>query len=150
MEAKGVWEFCQLKDVPRGRKVFDNQWVMAEKDDGRLQARTVAQGFSQVPGLDFQESHAPVVNDPTFRMTLVFKIVYKELTGQFHVETAFLYSYLEEAIWMRLPEGYVEFLEGVHGRTIDSILYCLKAIYGLIQATRQWWKKFKAAAAKLN
>jgi hypothetical protein len=39
---------------------------MAEKDDLRLRPRNVAQGFSQVPEKDFQESHAPVVNDPTF------------------------------------------------------------------------------------
>jgi hypothetical protein len=39
---------------------------MAEKDDGRLRARTVAQVFSQVHGQDIQESHAPVVNDATF------------------------------------------------------------------------------------
>jgi Reverse transcriptase (RNA-dependent DNA polymerase) len=68
MEAKGVWELCKLKDVPKGRKVIGNQWIMAEKYDGRLQPRTVAQCFSQVPGQDFQESHATVVNDSTFRI----------------------------------------------------------------------------------
>jgi Reverse transcriptase (RNA-dependent DNA polymerase) len=75
------------------------------------------------------------------------------MTGQFDVETAFLYSDLEESIWMRLPEGYVEFLKEVHGKTIDPSLYCvklLKGMYWLIQAARQWWKKFKTAMAKLN
>jgi Reverse transcriptase (RNA-dependent DNA polymerase) len=66
MEAKGVWELCKLKDVPPGRKIVGNRWVMAEKDDGRLRTRTVVQGFSQVLGQDFKESHAPVVNDSTF------------------------------------------------------------------------------------
>jgi Reverse transcriptase (RNA-dependent DNA polymerase) len=122
METKGVWELCKLKDVPPGRKIIGNLWVMAEKDDGRLRARTVTQGFSQVPGQDFQESHAPVVNDSTFRMTLVFKIIYKLMTGQFDVEIAFLYSDLKESIWMRLTEGYVEFLKDAYGKTIDPSL----------------------------
>jgi Reverse transcriptase (RNA-dependent DNA polymerase) len=85
-------------------------------------------------------------------MTLVFKIIYKLLTGKFDVETAFLYSELVESIWMQLPEGYVDYLKEVHNKIIDPSLYCLKllkAIYGLIQAARQWWKKIKTAMAKL-
>jgi hypothetical protein len=85
-------------------------------------------------------------------MTLVFKIIYQLLTGQFDVPIAFLYRDSEESIWMRLPEGYVEFLKEVHGKKIDTSMYCvklLKAIYGIIEAAKQWWKKFKAAIAKL-
>jgi hypothetical protein len=54
---------------------------------------------------------------------------------------------------MRLPEGYVKFIKETRGVIIDPNQYCLKllkAIYGLIQAARQWWKKFKAAMAKLH
>ena len=113
MEEKGVWELCLIQDVPIGRKIIRNRWVMAEKDDGRFRARNVAQGFSLIPGQDFQESHAPVVNDSTVRMTLVFKIIHGLITGQFDVETAFLYSALDESIWMKLPEGYAEYLKEV-------------------------------------
>ena len=41
---------------------------MQEKDDGRYRARCVAKGFSQIPGKDFQENFAPVINDTTFRI----------------------------------------------------------------------------------
>jgi hypothetical protein len=75
------------------------------------------------------------------------------LTGQFDVKTAFLYSLLEEAIWITLPEGYAEYLKEFCGIITDPNLYCvkiLKAICGLIQASRQWWKGFKAAMLKWN
>ncbi len=62
------------KKVPPNRKVIGNRWVYALKDDGRFRARTVAKGFSQIPGKDFQENHAPVVNDTTFHLSLDLKI----------------------------------------------------------------------------
>jgi Reverse transcriptase (RNA-dependent DNA polymerase) len=80
---------------------------MAKTYDGRLRSRTVALGFSQVPEQHLQASHAPVVNDATCQMHLIFKIIYKLLTGQIDVKSAFLYSDLEESIWMRLPEESV-------------------------------------------
>ena len=34
-------------------------------------------GFSQIPGKDHQENHAPVIHDTTFHMVLCFKLYYK-------------------------------------------------------------------------
>ena len=49
------------------------------------------------------------------------------------VETAFLYGELEEEIYMKAPKGLV--------LQEDECLLLLKAIYGLVQASRQWRKK---------
>ena len=152
MEDKEVWEIKNIKILPPGRKLIGNRWVYAKKDDGRYRARTVAKGFSQVPGTDFQENFAPVINDTTFRIVLIARLLYSLTSGQFDVETAFLYGDLEEELWMILPEGYAEYYLEVHKKVIDSKNYCVKlkkAIYGLVQAARQWWKKFKASMAKL-
>jgi Reverse transcriptase (RNA-dependent DNA polymerase) len=81
--------------MPHGRKLVGNRWVYAEKDDGTYRLRTVAQGFSQVPGKDLTDSHAPVMTDLAFRPALIIKVLKKLRTGQFDVDTAFLYSELE-------------------------------------------------------
>ena len=70
-----------------------------------------------------------------------------------HIETAFLYGDLDEEIYMKIPEGYIEYLEmlGLEGYLYDE--HCCKlnkAIYGLVQAARQWWKKFKQAMKKIG
>jgi Reverse transcriptase (RNA-dependent DNA polymerase) len=57
--------------MPPGRKIIGNRWVYNEKDDGNLRSRTVAQGFSKVPGQDFTNSHAPVLTDLAFRLALI-------------------------------------------------------------------------------
>jgi len=77
----------------------------------------------------------------------------KLFAGQFDIETAFLYGDLDEEIWMELPDGYIEYLQKVHNLFISKLTHCvklLKALYGLVQAARQWWKKFKEVMAALS
>jgi len=74
-------------------------------------------------------------------------------SNQFDVDTAFLYGELEEKIYKELPEGYADYLEQMVSTVINYEELCvllLKAIYGLIQVARQWWKKFKKTLLKLG
>jgi hypothetical protein len=78
---------------------------------------------------------------------------FKLAFGQFDIETVFLYGELEEALWMEFPQGYFEFLREVYHIDYDSAIYCLKllkAMYGLVQAARQWRKRFKAVMPNLD
>ena len=63
IEKKNVWQIVEKSKVPESRQIIGNRWVFVKKDDGRFRARTVAKGYNQIPGKDFQENHAPVVND---------------------------------------------------------------------------------------
>ncbi len=146
MEEKEVWEVVNRKDIPTGRKIIGNRWVFAIKDDGRYRARTVAKGYSQVPGEDSQENFAPVIIETSFHIILVLYAMLKMKSGQFDIETGFLYGDLEEEIWMILPDCYNEYYWQKHSKKIDNSLHCLKlkkSLYGLVQSARQWWKKFK-------
>ena len=62
LRKRGVYE---LVDLPKGRKAIGNRWVFNTKSDGHLHARLVAQGFSQVKGIDFDELFSPVVRYET-------------------------------------------------------------------------------------
>ena len=55
------------------------------------------------------------------------------------IETAFLYGVLDEEIFMKIPEGLDEYLESTFEN--NECLILDKAIYGLVQATRQFHKK---------
>src|SRR5258705_6534836 len=52
-----VWE---LMDLPLDRKPIKCRWVYNVKTDGRKRGRLVAKGFSQIPGIDFEETFSPV------------------------------------------------------------------------------------------
>jgi hypothetical protein len=45
------------------------------RDNGCFRARTLSQDFSQVSGKEFNEIHAPVINDAIFHLVLELKIL---------------------------------------------------------------------------
>ena len=135
MDTRVVWKIIKRSMIPKDRRVVKSKWVFKIKRNGIFRARLVACGYSQIPGIDFSASYSPVINDITFRM-LLLAMIYFGLTGKIvDVETAFLYGDLEEEIYMECPPGMM-------GITSAQVLLLLKCIYGLVQAARQYHKKF--------
>ena len=62
-------------------------------------------GFGQVPGVDFFDSHYPVMSEICFRMLLILKLQKEWHMIAVDIEKAFLESALNEEIYMRIPEG---------------------------------------------
>ena len=97
-------------------------------------ARLVALGYSQILGLDYTNNFVPVINDVTFRIIMTMTLLKGWDANVMDVETAFLYSNLDEEIFMNVSEGYKSLREGGD----DECLALQKALYGLVQATHQW------------
>ena len=55
------------------------------------------------------------------------------------IDNAFLNGDLEHEIYMKIPEGYDEVISEDVDK--EDCLNLQKAIYGLVQAARQFWKK---------
>jgi len=134
MTRRGVWRKVKRSSIPQGRRCIKSKWVFKIKRDGIFRARLVACGYSQIPGVDFTENYAPVMNDVTWRILLVAMLIWKMDAIIIDVETAFLHGKLDKEIYMDLPAG----LDGES----EECLLLLKALYGLVQGARQWWKKF--------
>ena len=64
----------------------------------RLQARLVARGFSQIYGVDYLDTYAPVVKLASIRILLAIAAIYRLEIHQMDVVTAFLAGDLEEEI----------------------------------------------------
>ena len=125
----------ELTTLPPGRKAIGCRWVFRLKLDEKGQvvkhkARLVAQGFSQVPGIDFYDTFAPVIRMDSLRMILAIAAQRGMTLRQYDVVGAYLNVELEEEVYMRQPPGY----DDGSGR----VCKLLKALYGLKQAGRQW------------
>jgi len=138
MIRRGVWDVVKRSSIPEGRRLIGSKWVFKEERDGRFRARLVCLGYSQIPGVDFSDNHAPVGNDITFRVIMVLRLIYNLHAVLLDVETAFLYGKLEEEIYMEIPTGYKEVYEDPGN---DKVLVLKMAMYGLVQAVRQWFKR---------
>jgi hypothetical protein len=62
---------------PKGHNVIETKWVYRNKQDQdgiviRNKARLVAQGYTQVEGLDFRETYAPVTRLKAIRILLAY------------------------------------------------------------------------------
>jgi hypothetical protein len=93
----------------------------------------VACGYSQIPGVDFNESLAPVVNDVSFRIILTAKLLWYLQASIVDVETAFLHGNLQEEIYMNVPKGL--------NQDDYTCLLLKKTIYGLVQSAREFYNK---------
>ena len=123
--------FTPVIHVPCGRKPVGSRWVFSIKSDGRFKARLVAQGFSQVYGVDYNETYSPTLRADSLRILLAVAAYRDWDIHQIDVKTAYLEGDLHEEIYMKAPEG----ISGTSHVRVD------KALYGLKQSGRVWYEK---------
>ena len=138
MANNDVWDLVEL---PSGSKAIGCKWVFKTKRDSqgnidRYKARLVAKGFTQVEGVDYRETFSPVSTKDSFRIIMALVAHFDLELHQMDVKTAFLNGVLEEEVYIKQPEGFI-------AKDKEHLVCKLKkSIYGLKQASRQWYLKF--------
>ena len=71
----------------------------------RYKARLVAQGFSQQPDVDYEETYSPVMDAITFRYFIGLAVHENLEIHLMDVVTAYLYGSFDNEIYMKVPKG---------------------------------------------
>ncbi len=98
--------FLNAKDC---RNVIGTKWIFKNKqyEHGiivRNKARLVAQGYSQIEGIDYGETYAPVARLESIRILLAYAAHHNFKLQQMDVESAFLYGPLNELVYVKQPQ----------------------------------------------
>ena len=118
--------------VPRleGKLVVISKWLYKIKHaaDGNIEkykARFVALGFSQIEGVDYDETFAPVARFSSIRavISVVAEMGWK--IHQMDVKTAFLNGLLQKEVYLEQPQGFEVYERDSH------VCRLKKALYGL-------------------
>ena len=128
--------------VPRleDEHIISRKWIFRNKTDEegnviRNKARLVAQGYSQIKGVDYDETFAPVVSMESIRILLALACHLKFKLYQMNIKNAFLNGLLKEDVYVAQPKVFID------PHFPDNVLYLKKALYGLKQASRAWYNQ---------
>jgi hypothetical protein len=140
------WEIVHRSTIPPGHKTIQAIWSFKRKcfPDGTLnkhKARLCAHGDMQQWGVSYWETYSPMVNMLTIHLLLALCNIHGLESKSIGFVLAFPQADLNENIWMELPTGIV-----VSGKSDKSRAYVLKlkkSLYGLKQASLNWFKKLK-------
>lgn len=146
LQDNGTWE---LVPRPPGAHVITGKWIFKNKfhADGRLErrkARWVVRGFSQRPGLDFDQTFSQVVKPATIRTVRHLAAARDWPVHQLDVKNAFLHGHLTEQVFCQQPAGFVDAAQP------DAIWLLRKSLYGLKQAPRAWFQRFTTHLQQLG
>jgi hypothetical protein len=132
---KEVWHL-----VPRpNQNVVGTNWVFRNKQNEhgvvtRNKDRLVAKGYSQVEGLDFDETYAPVARLESIRILIAYATYHGFKLYQMDVKSAFLNGPIKEEVYVEQPLGFEDTEYPTHVYKLS------KALYGLKQGSRAWYE----------
>jgi hypothetical protein len=134
-----VWE---LVERPKNHNVIGTKWVYRNKEneDGivvKNKSILVAQGYTQVEGLDFDETFAPVARLEAIRILLAYACSRNIKLYQIDVKSSFLNRKISELVFVEQPPGFEDPTKPNHVYKLS------KALYGLKQAPHSWYERLR-------
>ena len=126
---------------PAGTNLVTGKWIYGHKfhADGsldRYKARWVLRGFTQRPGIDYDETFNLVAKPATVRTVLSLALSQDWPIHQLDVKNSFLHGTLSETVYCSQPTGFVDSAHPSHVCKLN------KSLYGLKQAPRAWYSRF--------
>ena len=128
--------------VPRPERVnvIGTKWIFKNKSDEygtiiRNKTTLVAQGYTQVEEVDFDETFAPIARLEFIRILLAISCHLNFKLYQMDVKSAFLNGMLQEEVHVEQPKGFID------PHRPDDVYKLKRALYGLKQAPRAWYDR---------
>jgi hypothetical protein len=126
------WRLIKRKEVPDGKPIQQSVWAMRRKHNLttgeviKYKARLNLHGGMQEYGVNYYDTHAPVLTWFAIRLLLVFGILFNQAMRQIDFIMAYQQAPIEMVMYMEIPMG----IQTKHGSSKDHVLKLLRNIYG--------------------
>lgn len=143
-----IWDVTSL---PIGKRPIGCKWIYKTKRNlngsiNKHKARLLAKGYTQVQGIDYNETFTSVSKMTTFRTILSLATTRGWHTHQMDLQNVFLHGTLDEEIYMTIPQG----LGHIPYDIKNPICRLKKSLYGLKQTSRVWYNKLSTTLKNLG
>jgi hypothetical protein len=126
----GKWLFCHKLTSDVSLDCYKARWVL--------------RGFTQRPGVDYNETFSLVIKFVTVRVVLSLARSRDLTIHQFDVKNAFLHGTLTETVYCSQPTNFVD------AARPDLVCRLNRSLYGLKQAPRGWYSRFASYLASIG
>ena len=126
----------KLVDCPSNCKTIKCRWTYVLKADGCYKVRLITKGYTQVQGIDYQETFSPVARYESIQYLLTHAMLQDWEIKAMDVKLAYQHGLLEEEIYMEQLEGFIA--KGDE----DKVCRLMHSLYGLKQAGLVWNRTF--------
>ena len=129
-------DIYELVTLPSNRVKTKGKWVYTLKqgkspEEVQYKACYVAKGYSQISGVDYDETFSPTISMTPVRMLLQKAVNENFKLHQLDFKGAYLNAPIDKEIFVEQPPGYVEHK---HGQNLTCRLN--ESLYGLKQSGR--------------
>ena len=102
--------FAEISEVPPGSNTVESKWLLKWKGDEHgmidgAKVRVVAEGYSQVEGIDDFDTFAPAASTTSNRLVAATACKLNWNLRHLDVDQSFIQSELDTEIFLRLPPG---------------------------------------------
>jgi hypothetical protein len=127
---------------PSDHNVIGTKWVFQNKQDEngvivRNKARLVAQCYTQVEGLNFDETFAPIVRLEAIQILLTYAASHNIKLYRMNVKSVFLNDKINELVYVAQPPSFED------SKKPNHVYKLSKALYGLKQATHACYERLR-------
>ena len=127
----------KLVKKPPKVNIVGNRWTFRVKHDNlrhinKFKAQLVAQGFSQIPWLDYNQTCSHTICFTSIRLILSLVCIHDLKLKHVDIKGAYLNGKREDDVYMHQPEGFIE--EGKE----NMVCKLSKGVYRLRQSGQVW------------
>jgi hypothetical protein len=148
LKTAGTW---RLEEAPPGANIIGSKWVFKAKKDAvgniaHYKAQLVAQGFSQIGEVDYDDTYIPVAKLASSRAIIAMANQLGIELHQVDIKGVYLNEVLNNNKVL-----FMQHLPGYKSPDTETCVLCLvKTLYGLKQSGHHWYQKFTSIFTSLS